>query len=52
MVLVSVHAGAQVVGAQVGSQELAGREQADGEAQADMVSSDVFSGCFVVIVIL
>ena len=40
MVLVSVHAGAQVVGAQVGSQELAGREQADGEAQADMMISD------------
>ena len=30
-----------MVGAQVGSQELAGREQADGEAQADIVISDV-----------
>jgi len=51
-VLVSVHAGgqvgaglhdmagAQVTGAQVGSHELAGREQADGEAQADMMISD------------
>ena len=67
-VLVSVHAGgqagagphdmagaAQVVGAYwQGSQELAGREQADGDVQVDMMISDEVSVrvCFVVIVIL
>ena len=36
-----------MVGAQIGSQELAGREQADGEAQADMMISDgLFQGLF------